>query len=232
VSAHLLLVQAVAEEVAMTELRRADRNGDDHRPDRQGEEREASVRGVGCAAAAERTAAGDRLALSGADLAAYRQARALWSSLLDPEEAGGLSETELGRAWTVAQCWRDADPAAERAAELAEHELWDRRPDVMQRYDCLTAVGADHIEATLRVAPSLDRPAPATDHKIDRPRPGSRSSAETEDADHQVTVDRLLSRHFAEPVTVHDLPAPPASSTVVAPTTLALNATARPRRQG
>jgi hypothetical protein len=232
VSAHLLLVQAVAEEVAMTELRRADRNGGEHRPDRQGEEREVSVRGVGCAAAADGTAAGDRLALSGADLAACRQARALWSGLLDPEQAGGLSEAELGRAWTVAQCWRDVDPEAERAAELAEHELWDRRPDVMQRYDCLTAVGADHIEATLRVAPSLDRPAPATGHTIDRPGTGRCSSAETESTCQRVTVGRLLSQHLPEAITVHNLTAPPASSTVVAPTSLALNATSRPRRQG
>jgi hypothetical protein len=193
VSAHLLLVQAVAEEVVMTELRRADRNGDDHRPDRQGEEREGSVGRVGGAAAAQGTAAGDRLALSGADLAAYRQARALWSGLLDPGQAGGLSEAELGRAWTVAQCWRDVDPEGERVAELAERELWDRRPDVMQRYDCLTAVGADYIEATLRVAPSLDRPAPMTGHTIDQPGTGGRSSAEKEDADRQVTDSRLLS---------------------------------------
>ncbi len=98
----------------MTELRRADRNGGEHRPDRQGEEREASVRGVGCAAAAEGIAGGDRLALSGADMAACRQARVLWGGLLDPEQAGGLSDAELGRAWTVAQCWRDVDPEAER----------------------------------------------------------------------------------------------------------------------
>ena len=213
----------------MTELRRADGHGGEH--DRQGEEREGSVRGAP-GAAAEGTAAGDRTALSGADRAAHRQGRALWSGLLDPQQAAGLSEAELGRAWTVAQCWRDVDPEAERAAELAEHELWDRRPDVMQRYDCLTAVGADPIEATLRVAPSLDRPAPAAGHKIDRPGTGSRLSAESGDGDQQVTVGRLLSRHLPEPITVHDLVAPPASSTIVAPTSRAVNATARPRRHG
>ncbi len=150
----------------MTELRRAERNGRDHRPNRQGQEREVPDPGVPGAAAEETAEVGGRLALSSADLAACRQARSLWSGLLDPEQGGGLSEAELGRARTVAQCWRDVDPEAERAAELAEHELWNRRPDVMQRYDCLTAVGADHIEATLRVAPSLDRPAPATGHTM------------------------------------------------------------------
>jgi hypothetical protein len=201
VSPYLLLVQAVAKEVAMSEPRRADRNGGERRPDRRSEERKGSVHGVPGAATAEETSAGDRLALSGPDRAAYRQARALWSGLLDPEQAGGLSEAELGRAWTVAQCWRDVDSEAERAAEFAEPELWDRRPDVMQRHDCLTAVGADYIEATLRVAPSLDRTAPATGRKIDRPVTGSRPSAETEDADHQVTVGKLLSRHLPLPWT-------------------------------
>ena len=217
----------------MTELHPADRHDGEHRPDRQDEERERSVPGAGCAAAAEGTAAGDRLALSGADLAAYRQARALWSGLFDPEQAGGLSEAELGRAWTVAQCWRDVEVVAERAAELAEHELWNRRPDVMQRYDCLTAVGADHIEATLRVAPSLDQPTPATGHKIDRPGTGRRTSAETEDADHQVTVGGLLSWHLPEPITVHDLTEPLASPTPVAPTILTPRAGAPgPQRHG
>ncbi len=99
----------------------------------------------------------------------------------------------------------------------------------MQRYDCLTAVGADHIEATLRLAPSLDRPAPATGHTIGE---ALESSGESEDADHRATVSRLLSRHLPEPITVHDLTAPPASSTIVAPTSLALYPTAGPRRQG
>ena len=214
----------------MTELYRADRTGEH---DRQGEEREASVPGVGCAAAAAETAAGDRPALSASDRAAHCQARALWSGLLDPEQAAGLSEVELGRAWTVAQCWRNVDPEAERAAELAEHELWYRRPDVMQRYDCLTAVGADHVEATLRVAPSLDRPAPATGHRSDRPGTGSRTSAETKDADHQVTVGGLLQRHLPEPITGHDLTEPLASPTPVAPTILTPGAGAPgPQRHG
>jgi hypothetical protein len=142
----------------MSELRSADRNGDEHRRDRRDEARQ-NLTAPG-SADENGTAVAQELPRSNPDRAAHDQARALWRGLLNPAEAGVLSEVELSRAWTVAQCWRGVDPEADRAAAQAERELWHLRPDVMQRYDCLTAVGADNIEATLRVAASLDRPAP------------------------------------------------------------------------
>jgi hypothetical protein len=215
----------------MTELRPADRDGEEHRPDRRGEQREAPRGGALGAPDEGETAAGDGLALSVPDRVAHAQARALWSALLDPGQAGGLSEAELGRAWTVAQCWRSVDPKAERAADLAEQQLWNRRPDVMQRYGCLTAVGADHIEATLRVAPSLDRPAPSASPEGR----GSDASATTESTIHPAGVRRLITPHLLPPVTVQNLtlarPVPPNSAG--SPTTVASTASAPgPRRQG
>jgi hypothetical protein len=144
-------------------------------------------------------------ALSNVDRVAHAHARALWSGLLEPGQAGDLTEAELGRGWTVAQCWRGTDPEADRAAEQAEQLLWVRRPDVMQRYDCLTAVGADHIEATLRVAPSLDRPAPSDSSKSTPGGGHSGPNTTTDGGPDSATSAHACRGAGQRPLTVHDL---------------------------
>jgi len=88
---------------------------------------------------------------------AYGQARLSWSPVLDPRSRERSTVTETGAAWATAQAWRP-DPEAERVTTLAEERLHQLRPDVMDRYDRLTAEGADPVEAMRRVAPFFDQP--------------------------------------------------------------------------
>ncbi|MDX6256634.1 MAG: hypothetical protein QOJ11_2968 [Frankiales bacterium] len=59
-------------------------------------------------------------------------------------------------AWAAAQAWRETDPDAERASDLAEDRLHDLRPAAITRYDDLRAEGFDPVTAMRQVVPLLE----------------------------------------------------------------------------
>jgi hypothetical protein len=85
-------------------------------------------------------------------------ARVRWGPILDARLCAQTGVVDAGLAWAVAQGWRDVDPEAALASDRALQRLRELRPDVMDRYDRLTADGVDPIEAMRRVAPFMDRP--------------------------------------------------------------------------
>jgi hypothetical protein len=106
------------------------------------------------AAADERTVRATRAQQTAARAAARLQ----WSPVLDPRRRNGLNLADTGLAWAASQAWRTLDPEAQLASEYASQRLRELRPDVMGRYDRLTADGLDDVEAMRRVAPFFDRP--------------------------------------------------------------------------
>jgi hypothetical protein len=102
-------------------------------------------------------------ALRAQQTAARTAARLQWQPVLDPRRVGSLSLADTGLAWAAAQAWRPTDPEAELASTRAQDRLRELRPDVMSRFDRLTADGLEPVEAMRRVAPFLDRP-PAREH--------------------------------------------------------------------
>jgi hypothetical protein len=85
-------------------------------------------------------------------------ARVRWAPVLDDRLRAQTGVVDAGLAWAVAQGWREVDPEAALASDRALERLRELRPDVMDRYDRLTAGGVDPIEAMRRVAPFMDRP--------------------------------------------------------------------------
>jgi hypothetical protein len=90
--------------------------------------------------------------------AARAAARLQWSPVLDPRRRNGLNLADTGLAWAASQAWRTLDPEAQLASDFASQRLRELRPDVMARYDRLTAEGVDDVDAMRRVAPFFDRP--------------------------------------------------------------------------
>ena len=106
------------------------------------------------AATDERTAA----ALRAERKASLAAARVQWAPVLDSRLRARTGGVDAGLAWAVAQGWREVDPEAELASDRATARLRELRPDVMDRYDRLTADGVEPVEAMRRVAPFMDRP--------------------------------------------------------------------------
>ena len=101
-------------------------------------------------------------ALRAQQTGARNAARLQWQPVLDPRRATGTSLADAGLAWASSQAWRDVDPEAALAGDRALERMRELRPDVMERFDRLTADGADQldqVEAMRRVAPFFDRPA-------------------------------------------------------------------------
>ena len=114
--------------------------------------------------AAEAAAADERAtrALRAQQTGARNAARLHWQPVLDPRRAGHTSLADAGVAWASSQAWREVDPEAALASDRALDRMRELRPDVMERFDRLTANGpdqVDQVEAMRRVAPFLDRPA-------------------------------------------------------------------------
>lgn len=107
-------------------------------------------------------------ALRAQQTAARSAARLQWSPVLDPRRRTGLNLADTGLAWAASQAWRATDPEAQRASEQAAQRLRALRPDVMARYDRLTASGLDEVEAMRRVAPFFDSPPARTGEHVSR----------------------------------------------------------------
>jgi hypothetical protein len=118
----------------------------------------AQVRQQRAGVAAERDDNAAR-ALRAQHRAAHAEARLQWSPILDRRRRAGLDLTATGLAWAAGQAWREVDPEAGIAADLATERLRELRPDVMDRYDRLATDGLDPVAAMRRVAPFFDRPA-------------------------------------------------------------------------
>jgi hypothetical protein len=101
--------------------------------------------------------------------AARAAARLQWSPVLDPRRRNGLNLADTGLAWAASQAWRTLDPEAQLASEVASQRLRELRPDVMARYDRLSAEGVDDVEAMRRVAPFFDRPPARPGEHVTRP---------------------------------------------------------------
>jgi hypothetical protein len=115
----------------------------------------AQQRAAAAAAADERATA----ALRAQQTAARNTARLQWQSVLDRRRGAEATLGEAGLAWAASQSWREVDPEAALASDRALERLRELRPDVMARFDRLTADGLDEVEAMRRVALFLDRPA-------------------------------------------------------------------------
>lgn len=110
------------------------------------------------AAAAAATDDRTARALRAERASALAAARTQWAPVLDAHLRDRTGVVDAGLAWAVAQGWREVDPEAALASQRATERLRELRPDVMERYDRLTAQGLDEVEAMRRVAPFLDRP--------------------------------------------------------------------------
>jgi hypothetical protein len=115
----------------------------------------AQQRAAAAAATDERATA----ALRAQQTAARNTARLQWQSVLDRRRGAEATLGEAGLAWAASQSWREVDPEAALASDRALERLRELRPDVMARFDRLTADGLDEVEAMRRVALFLDRPA-------------------------------------------------------------------------
>ena len=111
--------------------------------------------------AAEAAATDERAtrALRAQQTGARNAARLQWQPMLDPRRAASTSLADAGLAWASSQAWRDVDPEAALAGDRALEQMRELRPDVMHRFDRLTADDVDQVEAMRRVAPFFDRPA-------------------------------------------------------------------------
>ena len=125
-------------------------------------------------AATDEKAAATARAQRASSLAA---ARVRWAPVLDDHLRTQTGVVDAGLAWAVAQGWREVDPEAALASDRALGRLRELRPDVMDRYDRLTAGGVDPIEAMRRVAPFMDRPPARTGEQAARAPQDTQSSA-------------------------------------------------------
>lgn len=144
-------------------------------------------------------------ALRAQQTAARAAARMQWSPVLDSRRRTGLSLADTGLAWAASQAWCPLDPEAQRASDLATERLRELRPDVMARYDRLTATGLDQVEAMRRVAPFFDTPPARTGEPVRRapltaaatPTAGRAASAPS--ADEAVDTSSSVSRqHYID----------------------------------
>ncbi len=137
------------------------------------------------AATDERTAA----ALRAQRKASLAAARVQWAPVLDSRLRARTGVVDAGLAWAVAQGWREVDPEAALASERATERLRELRPDVMDRYDRLTADGVEPVEAMRRVAPFMDRPAARPGEQAARTPLDTQSSASRQ---HFIDTGRYL----------------------------------------
>ena len=137
------------------------------------------------AATDERTAA----ALRAQRKASLAAARVQWAPVLDGRLRARTGVVDAGLAWAVAQGWREVDPEAELASDRATERLRELRPDVMDRYDRLTADGVEPVEAMRRVAPFMDRPAARPGEQATRTPLDTQSSASRQ---HFIDTGRYL----------------------------------------
>jgi hypothetical protein len=93
------------------------------------------------------------------EIAARRLARAGWEPARDRQWLGRADLLEVGRAWSAAAAWADADPDAASAMTRCESRLRDLHPYAMARYDRLRAEGAQPFE-TMRDVVALFGRAP------------------------------------------------------------------------
>ena len=137
------------------------------------------------AATDERTAA----ALRAERKASLAAARVQWAPVLDSRLRARTGVVDAGLAWAVAQGWREVDPEAALASDRATERLRELRPDVMDRYDRLTADGVEPVEAMRRVAPFMDRPAARPGEQAARASLDTQSSASRQ---HFIDTGRYL----------------------------------------
>ena len=104
-------------------------------------------------------AAMDARAARAKQASAHAAARLRWQPILDPRRQANLNLTDTGLAWFAAQPWRATEPEAQVATDRAQDRLRELRPDVMARFDQLTADGLEPLEAMHRVSPYFDLPA-------------------------------------------------------------------------
>jgi hypothetical protein len=108
-------------------------------------------------------------------------ARVRWAPVLDDRLRAQTGVVDAGLAWAVAQGWRDVDPEAALASDRALERLRELRPDVMDRYDRLTADGVD---------PIMDRPPARAGEQASRPPTDTQSSASRQ---HDIDTGQYLS---------------------------------------
>jgi hypothetical protein len=82
-------------------------------------------------------------------------AERLWQPALDPARRGRLDERQALTAWSAAQPWRDADPAAAEASRASCERLRELNPAAVDAYDALLAKGATSTQAMRSVVPLL-----------------------------------------------------------------------------
>ena len=129
-------------------------------------------------------------------------ARVRWAPVLDDRLRAQTGVVDAGLAWAVAQGWREVDPEAALASDRALERLRELRPDVMDRYDRLTAGGVDPIEAMRRVAPFMDRPPARTgEHTAQAPQDtqGSASRQHYIDTGDYLNADGSVGEQPSEP---------------------------------
>jgi hypothetical protein len=91
------------------------------------------------------------------EIAARRLARAGWEPARDRQWLSRADLLKVGRAWSAAAAWADADPNAASAMARCESRLRDLHPYAMARYDRLRAEGAQPFEAMRDVVAQFGR---------------------------------------------------------------------------
>jgi hypothetical protein len=81
------------------------------------------------------------------EIAARRLASAGWAPARDRQWLDKAGLLDVGRAWSAAAAWADADPDAAAAMTRCESRMRDLHPYAMARYDRLRAEGAQPFEA-------------------------------------------------------------------------------------
>ena len=151
----------------------------------------AQVRQQRTAAAAAATDERTARALRAQRATALAAARTQWAPVLDAHLRDRTGVIDAGLAWAVAQGWREVDPEAALASDRATERLRELRPDVMERYDRLTADGVEPVEAMRRVAPFMDRPPARPGGYTARPELDTQTSTSRQ---HYIDTGRYLAQ--------------------------------------
>jgi hypothetical protein len=82
-------------------------------------------------------------------------AEPLWQPAIDPARLRQLNDRQALTAWSAAQPWRDAEPAAEAASGASLERLRELQPRAVDAYDALRAAGKGPAQAMRSVVPLL-----------------------------------------------------------------------------
>ena len=132
----------------------------------------------------------------------HKVAADLWQPVLADHKRDKLDVAQTLTAWSAAQAWRETDPDADRASNLAEERLHDLRPSAMTRYDDLRNEGLDPVTAMRQVVPLLENNA-----RVGEAAPLRAALSQTDTAAHVEDSSRTVQTN-AEDQTLYAEPEP------------------------